>query len=321
LLVQVSKVGEEKVIEIITKLAKGNIICIVGPSSSGKSYFAKRIAETLRGTVISTDSFYRADSWKLSAVLGTFDHPHLLDWDLLISTLYEALEKEEVEVPVYDMSISARKGYKKVKVRKPLIVEGIFASYGPLRSMCDFRVSFDSPLHLLLARRMLRDVERAMEAPSRILDRVVRTVFPMAKLFVEPQVNDVNVKIYNDWRPELPNSLDRCSSSQRDVKGVPGERRVIELTYDKDSVYVIENFYEELVEHFVLVSWEGRYIGTKVHPETAYATLSALSAHGYKLKAYYQKGYWKNEVLHGKVLKEVTWKTLEYGSCCKLCVP
>ncbi len=321
MLVQVSRAGEEEVVDIITKLAEGkDPICVVGPSSSGKSYFSKKIAKALGGTVISTDDFYRADSWKVAATLSTFDHPHLIDWELLLSTIHEAYEKDEIEVPIYDMRVSARTGYKRIKVRRPLIIEGIFASYGPLKDLCEFKVSFESPLHLLLARRMLRDSERAMEAPSRVLDRVVRTVFPMAKLFVEPQVREADVKVYNDWRPELPNRLDKCEPKEGDGL-IEGKRRVVKLTYGSDSVYIIENFIDDLSEHYVLVSWGGKFIGARVHPETAYAALSALSAHGYSLTSVFQQGKWKDDVLYGQTFEEGSWRELGKRACCKLCVP
>jgi hypothetical protein len=166
---------------------------------------------------------------------------------------------------------------------------------------------------------MLRDVERAMEAPSRVLDRVVRTVFPMAKLFVEPQTKTADVKVYNDWRPKLPSELKRCKGNGKG--SISGERRVVKLSYGNDSVYIIENFVDDSTEHYVLVSWGGRFIGARVHPETAYATLSALSAHGYSLRSYYQRGEWNGEVLVGPLLEESSWEHVGKSACCKLCVP
>jgi len=313
------EVGTEKAVEVLSNLVNGaERICMVGPSSSGKSFLAKKLAERLGGSTLSTDDFYRSDAWKEASLLSTFDHPRLIDWKLLLETLSK-LDEGEVEVPVYDMSVSARRGYKRVKVNKPYVLEGIFASYGPLREWCEVKIAVESPLHLLLARRMLRDAERAMEAPSRTLDRVVTTVLPMAKLFVEPQMIDAKIKVFNDWKPPLPKPLQRCSKGARGGK-IKGERRVVSLSWGPDTVYIIENFIEELVEHYVLVSWDGKYIGVRVHPETAYATLSALSAHGYELRTYYQEGLWDGS-LKGPLREEVTWKELGSFSCCKLCVP
>ncbi len=316
--ISVRGLDSDKALQVLKSLVDGyERICIVGPSSSGKSYLAKRLAEALNGSVLSTDDFYKADAWREAAILSTFDHPRLIDWKLLLETL-SRLDEGEVEVPIYDMTISARTGYRKAKVRKPYILEGIFASYGPLREWCQFKISVESPLHLLLARRMLRDRERAMEAPSRTLDRVVRTVFPMAKLFVEPQTRDADVRVVNEWRPGLPEELEFCGKP-KEGKGPKGERRLFELSWNSDKVYIIENFVDEEVEHYVLVSWEGKYIGVKVHSETAYATVSALSAHGYSLKAYYQEGVWVGDELVGELREEVVWKPLGKASCCKLC--
>jgi len=313
------ELGTEKAVEVLANSVNGaERICIVGPSSSGKSFLAKKLAERLGGTVLSTDDFYRADAWKEASVLFTFDHPRLIDWKLLLETLAR-LPEGEVEVPVYDMRVSARRGYRRIAARRPYVLEGIFASYGPLREWCQVKISVESPLHLLLARRMLRDVERAMEAPSRILDRVVTTVLPMAKLFVEPQMRDAKIKVFNDWKPALPERLRRCKPSPA-AEG-SGERRVVSLKWKEDYVYVIENFVDGLVEHYVLVSWDGKYVGVMVHPETAYATLSALSAHGYELSSHYQSGAWRGEELVGLLRDELTWTEVGSYSCCKLCVP
>ena len=316
--VEVTTSDLKAAVEALKDLLEGNLICVVGPSSSGKSLFANILAKSLNGTVISTDDFYVAEAWRIASVLSTFDHPSLIDWNLLLNTLKRALEKKEIEVPIYDMRISARVGYKKVKPEIPLILEGIFASYGPLNEFCDVKVAVDSPIHLLMARRLIRDPKRALETPSKILDRVIRTVLPLSKTFVEPQVRSAKFKVVNVWRPELPYELRRCS------EGSPsegeGERRVFEASYGNDKIYVIENIIDGVVEHYVLVSWGGKYLGARVLPDTAYFTLSALIAHGFSVKGYYQRGKWDGS-LEGPLREEVSWEFVGNRRCCKLCVP
>ncbi len=303
-------------------MGRPNALCIVGPSASGKSSLAKELARLTNGTVLSTDDFYLPEAGKMASVLSTFDHPALIDWDLLVNVIERALRGEsEVEVPVYDMSLSRRVGYERKRVRRPLIVEGIFASYGPLREFCDFKISVESPIHLLLARRALRDMERARESPSKVIDRVVTTVLPLAKLFVEPQMRGSDAKVVNLWRPELRDPLLRCERAEEPGNGAKGERRVWKLRWEGDLVFIIENVIEELVEHYVGISWKGKAVVVRVRPETAYSALSALEFYKYKHSAYYQRGSWRKGVLYGEVLNEVSWESEGVFKCCKKCVP
>ncbi|ALU12135.1 hypothetical protein EYM_00700 [Ignicoccus islandicus DSM 13165] len=299
-----------------------DVICIVGPSASGKSTLATNIAELLDGSVLSTDDFYLPDAEKMASVLSTFDHPALLDWELLLKVVRDALRGEtEVNVPVYDMTLSRRIGYNKRKLKRPLVIEGIFASYGPLNELCKLKISVESPVHLLLARRALRDIERAQESPSKVIDRVVTTVLPLAKLFVEPQMRGSDVKVLNVWRPQLRKPLGTCEESEEKTDGIKGERRVWELKWKSELVFVIENFIGELVEHYVGISWENKSVIVRVRPETAYSTLSALEVYHYHHNAFYQKGTWKGGILYGKVYDEVSWKEKGSFKCCKKCIP
>ncbi len=307
-----------KAVEALKDFLKGELICVVGPSSSGKSLFSKLLAEALNGTVLSTDDFYLSEAWRLASVLSTFDHPSLIDWDLLIKTVKDSLKGKDVEVPIYDMRISSRIGYRRLKPKPPIVLEGIFASYGPLNEFCEQKIAIDSPIHLLMARRMIRDPQRALEAPSKILDRVVRTVLPFSKTFVEPQMREAKLKVVNVWRPELPYELRECEEEEAE-EGYD-ERRIFVASYSDDKVYMIENIVDSLAEHYVLVSWENKYIGARVLPDTAYFALTALAAHGFKVKGYYQRGRW-NEDMVGVIMEEVTWKRLGSERCCKLCIP
>ncbi len=316
--VKVTTQDLRKAVDALEDFLEGNLICVVGPSSSGKSLFSKLLAEKLGGTVLSTDDFYLSEAWRLASVLSTFDHPSLIDWDLLVKTLEDALEGKEVEVPIYDMRISSRVGYRRLKPKPPIILEGIFASYGPLNGLCEQRVSVNSPIHLLMARRVLRDPQRALEAPSKILDRVVRTVLPFSKTFVEPQMKVAEFAVENVWRPELPYPLETCKEGGAEEG--KDERRVFVASYGNDRVYVIENITDSLVEHYVLVSWGGKYVGARVLPDTAYFALTALIEHGFEVKGYYQKGRWEKG-FKGKTMEEVSWKALGEEECCKLCVP
>ncbi len=287
---------------------KSERIAVVGPSASGKGVLSKILAKITGGTVISTDDFYVPDAWKIASVIQTFDHPSLMDFRLL----KEVITREGVvEVPIYDMSISTRVGFKKVRIKKPVIVEGIFSVYGDLKELYDIIIAIDSPPHLLLARRMLRDVRRAKESVSRVLDRVIRTVFPMSKLFVEPQMKNSNVYVWNLWKPHLPNAIESCEKGGEEGKL---ERRIVVLEDDGDLILVGENWIEGIVEHWVSVIISNESITIRVPPETAYMTVNMLVANNYPFTSYVMKGYWKGEKFCGVLYNEENWERL--GSYC-----
>ncbi len=307
----------DEVAKILKEMVNGSErIAIIGPSASGKGVLSRVLAEITGGTVISTDDFYVPEAWKIASVIQTFDHPALMDFRLL----REVISKEEgtVEVPIYDMSISTRVGFRKVRIKKPLIVEGIFAVYGDLKDFYDLIIAIDSPPHLLLARRMLRDVKRAKESVSRVLDRVIRTVFPMSKLFVEPQMKSAHVYIWNLWKPELPQQIKLCEEGEG--RGSL-ERRIVVLEGNGDKILVGENWLEGVVEHWVSVIIEGKSITIRVPPETAYMTVNMLVANNYPFTSYVMKGYWKGETFCGELREEETWEALGRYCCGTFSVP
>jgi uridine kinase len=130
---------ENKIVEIASTIAtkmKGiKLILIAGPSSSGKTTFAKRLDIQLRveglGTqVLNLDNYFVSRDRTPKKPNGEFDYEsiHALDLDLLNSNLLDLMNGKEINLPKYDF----KKGLstisdKKMKLSKDdiLIVEGI----------------------------------------------------------------------------------------------------------------------------------------------------------------------------------------------------
>ena len=112
------------------------VICIAGPSSSGKTTFANRLRLELmsRGINplrISMDDYYLSASECPIGEDGKPDFEHIasLDLDLFNENLINLIEGEEVNLPRYDFEKHERVFDRKTKISSttPIIIEGIHA--------------------------------------------------------------------------------------------------------------------------------------------------------------------------------------------------
>ena len=107
------------------------VVLVFGPSGSGKSLLAARSGLP----VLRLDDFYKEGTDPtLPQVLGStdidWDHPESWDADTAVAAITELCRTGRTNVPVYDISLSARTGEEAVEIgRTPLfIAEGIFAA-------------------------------------------------------------------------------------------------------------------------------------------------------------------------------------------------
>lgn len=107
------------------------VVLLCGPSGSGKSLVAARSGLP----VLRLDDFYKeGDDPTLPLVAGSsdidWDHPGSWDTEAAVAAIAELCRSGRTDVPVYDISLSARTGAETVDIgRTPLFVaEGIFAA-------------------------------------------------------------------------------------------------------------------------------------------------------------------------------------------------
>ncbi len=130
---------ENKIVEIAstiaTKMKQIKLVLIAGPSSSGKTTFAKRLDIQLRveklGTkVLNLDNYFVSRDRTPRKENGDFDFESIyaLDLDLLNEHLNSLLKGKEINIPKYDFKQGLQKiSDKKMKLEENdiLIIEGI----------------------------------------------------------------------------------------------------------------------------------------------------------------------------------------------------
>ncbi|MEW1826461.1 uridine kinase [Streptomyces sp. NPDC088196] len=154
------------------------VVLLCGPSGSGKSLVSARSGLP----VLRLDDFYKeGDDPTLPQVAGSsdidWDHPDSWDADVAVAAIVELCRTGRTDVPVYDISLSARTGTEAVDVgRTPLfIAEGIFAAEVITRCqelgvLADALCLSRGPVHTF-RRRFLRDLKEGRKSVPFLLRR------------------------------------------------------------------------------------------------------------------------------------------------------
>jgi uridine kinase len=160
------------------------VILIAGPSSSGKTTSAKRLAIQLtvmgiEPIAISLDDYYVGTEKTPPDENGKPDYECLeaLDVPLLNEHLLSLLQGEEVTLPLYDFRTGRRKetGGKRIRMgrRTMFIVEGIHGLNDALTPLIDRDIKFKLYVSAL-TQLNLDDHNRIPTSDNRLLRRMVR---------------------------------------------------------------------------------------------------------------------------------------------------
>ena len=193
-----------------------DIVLIAGPSSSGKTTTAGKIAQKIKNSgrnayTLSLDDYYRnaADIPLTEKGLKDFENVSALDIDLIRRTFSDLIEKRTAQVPEFDFVSRTRKPEtRKLELKKDdlIIVEGIHALNPIITKGLDLshiikvyisvssRVTDDSgrvifsKRNLRLVRRMIRDyhyrntsVEKTLSQWQEVLKGEDKYIFPFER--------------------------------------------------------------------------------------------------------------------------------------------
>ncbi len=169
--------------EIKDNLDEIRLICVAGPSSSGKTTFSNRLrAELLsRGIFpirISIDNYYLEKHLIPKEKDGSIDLESInaLDIDLFNDNISDLIQGKEVTLPVFNFKTGKRESGETIKIdgKTPIIIEGIHALNDDLTSLipkhqkykiyispqAQINIDNHSPIsltNLRLLRRIVRD--------------------------------------------------------------------------------------------------------------------------------------------------------------------
>ena len=193
-----------------------DIVLLAGPSSSGKTTTAGKIAQKIKNSgrnayTLSLDDYYRnaADIPLTAEGLKDFENVSALDIDLIHKTFSDLIEKRTAQVPEFDFVSGTRKlETKRMELKKDdlIIVEGIHALNPIITKGLDeshitkvyisvsSRVTDDagrvifSKRNLRLVRRMIRDyhyrntpVEKTLAQWPEVLKGEDKYIFPFER--------------------------------------------------------------------------------------------------------------------------------------------
>jgi len=168
-------------------------IGIAGGTGSGKSTIARNIAAALPAGTVSTldhDAYYRdrGDLTFEERCQLNYDHPDLLETELLVAQLRDLRAGRPVQVPSYDFVRFARCAEtREVRPTPVIIVEGILVFVdASLRAELDIKIFVDTDADIRVFRRIRRDIEQRGRTFAQVRDQYYKTVRPMHLQFVEP---------------------------------------------------------------------------------------------------------------------------------------
>ncbi len=141
-------------------------------------------------SVIPQDAYYLDLSHLTAAerVMQNFDHPHSIDFDLLVEHLTALRKGQTIQQPRYDY-LSCRRFDETIPVGPApiIIVEGILVLTHPgLRNMLDLKLFMHLPPDQRLVQIVERDIAERGRNAGEVLRRYLETVRPMHERYVEP---------------------------------------------------------------------------------------------------------------------------------------
>ncbi|MEA2095075.1 MAG: nucleoside kinase [Candidatus Cloacimonadota bacterium] len=186
-LIQVEEaLHEKKIIDIAKHIARKDdtkLVLIAGPSSSGKTSFAKRLSIHLRVNgirpyILGMDDYFLPRNLTPKKENGDFDFENInsLDLELLNSDLQKLLNGKEIKLPKYNFRQGIRESsHKKMQLKENeiLIMEGIHG----LNDVLSSSVPFNQKLRIYVSALNNLNIDAHNRIPttdSRKMRRLVR---------------------------------------------------------------------------------------------------------------------------------------------------
>ena len=191
-------------------MMKPLIIGIAGGTGSGKSTFARKVADALDASsvaFIDMDAYYHNyDRLTLEERRRiNWDHPNSVDWELLLTHLEALASGRDIEKPIYDFVEHLRRPETvTVRAAEVVVIDGILLfTDARVRGRCDVKVFVDADADIRFIRRLQRDIVERDRPLDEIVEQYLTTVQPMHLEFVEPSKRYADVIVPRGGRNEV----------------------------------------------------------------------------------------------------------------------
>jgi uridine kinase len=248
------------------------VIAVSGGTSTGKTTMVgNRLLEYLGDKIcskISLDNFQKGRESK-HLFTGKYGHdtPEYFELENCHSVLKRLKEGHAVEIPRYSYKTGKQEGYRLALPKSIIIIEGLFASYGPLQGLADFSIYVESPCYARMLRRMMRNMfERYNAHPSLTLKGFAKTL-PAHNELISEQKKRADICIRTPYR--FSESIQRfqlepIAQPSLDTKaGIP----VLSVEADEETEFTFYSIQEK--HYFVLTHKNAVYFEFELNEAVA----------------------------------------------------
>lgn len=170
------------------------IIGICGGSGSGKTTLANNLIQHFGSEkmgYIGCDSYYKNNnhlSLKKRSKLN-FDHPDLIDFELLFCDLNSLRNMQKTYIPKYSYKTHKRLNSKRTQNPRSLIViEGLHILYdNRILNLIDYSIFLDLNYKIRLKRRIKRDIISRNRTKDDVTNRFLQMSEPMYNKYIKPK--------------------------------------------------------------------------------------------------------------------------------------
>ncbi|CAH1417011.1 unnamed protein product [Lactuca virosa] len=183
---------------------------IGGPSGSGKSSLAEKVASVIGCSVISMEN-YRTGADEGNDLSS-------IDFDLLVQNLQDLLKGKDILTPVFDFQQKRRIGTTEIKSTSfgVVIVDGTYALHARLRSLLDIRVAVVGGVHFSLLSKVKYDIGESCS-----LDNLIDSIFPLFRKHIEPDLHHAQIRINNSFGQSFRDSIYKLKCKSESESGQP----------------------------------------------------------------------------------------------------
>lgn len=179
-------------------------IGITGGSASGKTTFAKALAQELlplSTIIISQDSYFK-DWSKYPDEVPTANQPNAVCWEFLTKHIEQLAAGQPIETPIPGTRAAARNDTPTtIQPGQVVMVEGHLILWNEnVRNLMDIKLFIDVDPHERVLRRLLRDVGERSGNLERAVAWYRKDVIPNFSIYTEPckQYADLIIPFQNE---------------------------------------------------------------------------------------------------------------------------